>query len=91
MFWLLGFKVYWLPNFKVSKIYQITIYSFLEDLDIQDFQDLLDGSSGCSVLVFSNISRSFEFHFRDSQKEYLPKMIWDFLDYLMSPGVSKDN
>ena len=47
-FWLLGFLVSRCLGFKVSKIYQIPISCFLEDIDLVSkiFKTLLDRSSG---------------------------------------------
>ena len=61
--WFLSFKVSWFLVSKVSKIYQIWISCFLEDIDpiAKTFKDLLDGSSGFSVPSFSHILKWVDF------------------------------
>ena len=74
-YWFIGFKVSWLSDFKVlliswfqtfkaSKIYQISMSCFLEDIDpiSKIFKKSLDGSSGFPRALFSDFSKYWIFH-----------------------------
>ena len=56
--WRYTFMVVWCHGFLVSKIYQMSISCFQEDIDLisKIFKIWLDGSSGFSAPVFSKIA-----------------------------------
>ena len=99
--WFLGFRVSWLLGFKNSKklwglyklfgqYYQISISCSLIDIDILPklFNTLLDGSTAfCGAHLFEH-----DQHFGFPKMRFTNHFKWlgIFLDYLRSPGVSKE-
>ena len=64
VFWFLGFKVSWFLGSKVSNIYQVSIPSFLEDIDpiSRTFKNLYKADRQIlSVTVFSTIFKVLDF------------------------------
>ena len=72
--------------------YQDSISCFLEDIDpiFRIFKKNKMDLKDVSALIFSNIFKTADFQYFEISQNKVFRMVWDFLDYLKYPGVSKD-